>query len=250
MNSEASDPKLVQANAVRFRTTRWSLVIRAADGADEASPQALEHLCRAYWPAVYVFIARRGYSPADAQDLVQGFFARLLEKEWLKTADATKGRFRTFLITAVTRFLANERERNNALKRGGGNWVMSLDARELEPGWVPEPSDPRTPEELFERRWAETLLNRVMERLRAEFDSGGRAGRFTELKSFLTDERGERSYSKVAERLGLSESAVKSGIHRLRQRYRELVRAEIAETVDSPEEIDAEIRHLVAVLSS
>ncbi len=250
MNSELTEPGRELAAAAQFRSTRWSLVIRATDATDAASQQALERLCQTYWPAVHAFIVRRGHSPEDAKDLTQGFFARLLEKDWLRAADATKGRFRTFLLTAVSRFLANERERADALKRGGGQAPLSLNVPEAEPGGVPEPADGATPEAVFERRWAETLLNRVLERLRAEFDGGGRAGRFEELKSFLTDDRGERSYAEVAGRLGVSESAVKSGIHRLRQRYGELVSEEIAETVDSPADVEGEIRHLLNVLGS
>lgn len=250
MNSEFTEPGRELADAARFRTTRWSLVVRATDATDASSHQALERLCQAYWPAVHAFVTRRGHSPEDAKDLTQGFFARLLEKEWLRAADAAKGRFRTFLLTAVTRFLANERERADALKRGGGQVLLSLNVPEAEPGGVPEPADGATPEAVFERRWAETLLNRVLERLQDEFDGGGRAGRFEELKGFLTEDRGETSYADVAARLGISTSAVKSGIHRLRQRYGELVREEIAETVDSPDEVEAEIRHLVNVLGS
>jgi RNA polymerase sigma-70 factor (ECF subfamily) len=226
------------------------LVIRAADSTDALSQQALERLCRTYWPAVYAFILRRGFPPEDAKDLTQGFFAQFLGKDWLKTADSSKGRFRTFLLTMVSRFLAHERERAGALKRGGGQAVFSLDAAEGEDRWVPEPITSGTPAEAFERRWAESLLNRVMERLQGEFESGGRAGRFEELKAFLTDERGETSYAEAAAKLSLSESAVKSSIHRLRARYGEMVREEIADTVDNPEEITAEIRHLVAVLGS
>jgi RNA polymerase sigma-70 factor (ECF subfamily) len=250
LNPELTDPPAGLADAARFRTTQWSLVIRAVDASDASSHQALERLCQGYWPAVHAFIARRGHSPEDAKDLTQGFFARLLEKDWLRAADATKGRFRTFLLTAVTRFLANERERAEALKRGGGQTFLSLDAENLHGDWTPELADRDTPEAAFERRWAETLLGRVMQRLQAEFDGGGRAGRFEALKCFLTDDRGETSYAAVAERLGMSESAVRSGIHRLRQRYGELVRAEIAETMDSPADVEGEIRHLVQVLGS
>ena len=250
LDPELTEPPVGLADAARFRTTHWSMVIRAVDASDASSHLALERLCQAYWPAVHEFIARRGQSPEDAKDLTQGFFARLLEKEWLRAADATKGRFRTFLLTAVTRFLANERERAEALKQGGGQVLFSLNVPEAEPGGVPEPTDGATPEAAFERRWAETLLNRVLERLRQEFDAGGRTGRFQELKSFLTEDRGETSYAEVAGRLGISAAAVKSGIHRLRQRYGELVREEIAETVDSPVEVEAEIRHLLSVLSA
>lgn len=237
------------AAAGRFRTTHWSLVLQAAGTEEEASQAALERLCTGYWPAVYTFIRQRGNAPETAQDLTQTFFARLLEKEWLRQADATKGRFRTFLLTAVTRFLANTYEREKAIKRGGGQIPIALDTTIPEPGWVVPLQRDRTPEEEYDRRWAETLLERVLLRLREEFDGGGRTGRFEALKEFLTGDRGDQPYAEVATRLGVSESAVKSGIYRLRQRYGELVREEIAQTVDSPAEVDDEIRYLLTVLA-
>ena len=226
------------------------MVLSAIDVSDSTSHQALETLCQSYWPAVFAFISRRGFAHEDAKDLTQGFFARFLEKGWLKSVDSTRGRFRTFLLTAVSRFIANERDRADALKRGGGSVLFSLDVPEGDVGWVPEPASALTAEAVFERRWAETLLNRVMERLREEFDGSGRMGRFDALKIFLTEDRGETSYTDVAIRLGMSVSAVKSGIHRMRVRYAELVRGEIAETVDVETDVDSEIRYLLEVISA
>ncbi|HAM73098.1 MAG TPA: RNA polymerase subunit sigma-24 [Verrucomicrobiales bacterium] len=240
----------IAAGQAQFRTTHWSLVIRAANSTDLDCQAALERLCRTYWPAVCAFVARRGHSPEDAKDLTQGFFAQLLEKRWLKAADMEKGRFRTFLLTAVTRFLSHERDRNSALKRGGGGGLLSLDACEEGAAWMGEPATAGTAEEVFDRPWAESLLNRVLSRLRSEYEGGGRSERYEELKRFLTGDAGECSYAGAAERLGITESAVKSGVHRLRTRYAELVREEIAETVDDPADVPAEIRYLAAVLGS
>lgn len=224
------------------------MVLSAADGRDADSQQALERLCQTYWPAIFAFILRRGHAVDDAKDLTQEFFGRLLEGEWLKSADADKGRFRTFLLTAVTRFMSKERERAGALKRGGGCIVLPLALGEFEEGCVAEPTDPSTPEDRFERQWAETLIGRVMDRLRREFDGSGRPGRFDVLKSFITDDSGETSYEQAADRIGVSTSAVRSGIHRLRQRYGELIRDEIGETVASPDDVQSEIRHLLAAI--
>lgn len=248
MDEPSLNRPLDAAGAGRFRTTHWSLVLRAAGTEDAAGQEALERLCSAYWPPVYTFILRRGHPPEAAQDLTQGFFARLLEKEWLRSADATKGRFRTFLLTAISRFLANTQAHDHAGKRGGRHEPIPFDTT-TDTVWATPLQRNRTPEEEFDRRWAETLLERVLSRLREEFDGGGRTGRFDELKSFLTGAPQDRSYADVATRLGVSESAVKSGIYRLRQRYGEMVREEIAETVESPDEVDAEIRYLVAILA-
>lgn len=232
----------------RFLTTRWSAIVAAGRLEGGAAGEALEWLCRAYWPPVYAFVRRRGHDPEQARDLTQGFFLRLLDKGYLADADRNRGRFRTFLLTAVTRFLANEFDRETALKRGGGVLPVSLDLRDAEDacGW--DPADSRTPETAYEERWAETLLARVLDRLRAEFDGAGRAGRFDALKGFLTDDRGAVSYTEAAARLGMTESAIKSGIYRLRQRYGELVREEIAQTVASPADIEPEVRYLLQVL--
>jgi len=237
------------ASAQWFATTHWTTVLAARDQQSPRAAEALDKLCRRYWPPVYAFIRRRGHGPDDAQDLTQEFFARLLEKNYLEAADAAKGRFRTLLLTAVTRFLVNERERMQAQKRGGGAVHLSLEAEAAEDGYRVEPADPVTPETIFERRWAETVLETVLARLRQEFEAAGQQERFEVLKPFLAAEKQGPSGAEVAARLGLSESAVYSAVHRLRQRYGELLREEIAHTVASPEEIDDELRYLVRVLS-
>jgi RNA polymerase sigma-70 factor (ECF subfamily) len=184
------DGGLAQGGPRDFRTTHWSVVLAARNALTDVSRVALEQLCRAYWLPVYTFIRRRGFSPEDGQDLTQGFFAKMLEKEWLQAADAEKGRFRTFLLTAVTRFLANEYDRAQALKRGGGQTILPLETEDAEEHYVFEPADSRTPETAYDEEWAETLLQRVLDRLRAEFDGAGRTGRFDALKVFLTEDRG------------------------------------------------------------
>lgn len=231
-----------------FATTHWSVVLAAQDAQSPRSAEALERLCRQYWPPVYAFIRRRGHGPDDAQDLTQEFFARLLEKNYLQAADAARGKFRTLLLTAVTRFLINERERERAQKRGGGAVHFTLEPDHAEQGYRVEPADPATPETVYERRWAETLLDTVLGRLRSEFEADGERERFEVLKPFLAAEHQVPSGAEVAARLGLSETAVYSVVHRLRRRYGELLREEVAHTVARPEEIEDELRHLVRVL--
>ena len=232
-----------------FATTHWSVVLAARDGQSPQAAEALERLCRQYWPPVYAFIRRRGHTPADAQDLTQEFFARLIEKDYLQAADAAKGKFRTLLLTAVTRFLINERERALAQKRGGGAVHFSLEAANSEEGYRVEPADPATPEIIYERRWAETLLESVLARLRRELEAAGQPERFEVLKPFLAGEREAPSGAELSARLQLTEGAVYSAIHRLRRRYGELLREEVAKTVARPEETDEELRHLARVLS-
>ena len=215
----------------------------------EQSGEALEKLCQAYWYPVYAFVRRRGHGPHEAQDLTQGFFARFLEKNYVEAADVLKGKFRTFLVTAVTRFLANEFDRAQALKRGGGTTLLSLDEESAEERYQLEPANELTPARLYDQQWAQTILQRVLGRLREEFDGDGRVGRFEQLKIFLLEDKGAVSYAEVAARLGLSESAVKSGIWRLRQRYAELIRDEIAQTVTNGAEVEEEIRHFVEALA-
>ena len=202
-----------------FATTHWSVVLAAGRPDEPAAAAALERLCQEYWFPVYSFVRRKGHDPHQSEDLTQGFFARLLEKNWLESADPSRGRFRSFLLTAASRFLANEYDRDRALKRGGGQKVLSFDAQDAEGRYLLEPVTELTPEKVFEQQWAHQVLAAVLEKLRAEFDGGGRAGRFEALKGFLIGDRGDVSYAQTAAQLGSSESAVKSGIPRLRQRY-------------------------------
>lgn len=241
-------PAIGVASARDFRTTHWSVVLAARHAPTAESTVALETLARTYWMPLYAFIRRRGTPPVEAQDLTQAFFARLLEKDWLVTADAERGRFRTFLLTVLTRFLAGEHDRAMAQKRGGGVAPLTLDFDAAEERISQEPADGRTPELAFDRNWAEALLETVLARLAKEFDGAGRSGRFAVLQQFLTDEAPDGSYAAAAARLGLSESAVKSGIHRLRQRYGEMIREEIAGTLAAGADVEAELQHLLAAL--
>jgi RNA polymerase sigma factor (sigma-70 family) len=232
-----------------FVTTHWSAVV-AAGCSDTAQAQAsLGKLCQSYWFPLYAYVRRRGHSVEDAQDLTQEFFARVIEHQWLARADQAKGRFRTFLLTAMERFLANEWDKSRRLKRGGGRACVSLRLDTAETRYGIEPVDDRTPEQAFEHRWALTLLEGVVERLEAGFRAEGQAELFVALKPCLVGDSAAQSYVELAAALGMNEVAVKVAVHRLRQRYRELLRAEIANTVASPADVDAEMRHLFNVLA-
>ena len=235
--------------ARKFLPTRWSVVL-AAGGKSTAARSALETLCQTYWLPIYAFVRREGHNPEDAQDLTQAFFARLLEKKDLEAVHPSKGRFRSYLLASLKHFLANEWDKARAQKRGGGERLISIDTLEAEGKHNAELADSLSAEKLFDRRWALTLLERVLARLREEHLANGKAEQFHELKSTLTGERAEISYAEMAQRLGMSEGAVKTAVHRLRQRYRELIRSEIAETVASPDQVKDEMRSLFAALSS
>jgi RNA polymerase sigma-70 factor (ECF subfamily) len=232
-----------------FRTTHWSLVLAAGVGSPSGQ-SALDTLCRRYWYPLYAYARRRGLGPEEAEDLTQDFFARLLGADGFAGVSPEKGRFRTFLLTSCQHFLANERDRAGRQKRGGGRSLVALDALEPEARYQIEPATSAPPEVLFDRQWARTLVAGVMELLQADSAREGNAERFTVLKVFLASEPAEDSYATLADRLGLSVPAVKSAIHRLRRRYGELLRREIADTVASPAEVDGEIRHLFAALSA
>jgi RNA polymerase sigma-70 factor (ECF subfamily) len=220
----------------------------ARDAGSAESLIALEKLCRAYWYPLYVFIRRRGYGPHEAQDLTQEFFARLIEKGFLCSVDRMKGKFRTFLLAALENFLAKEWNRAHRLKRGGHAMPVSLDAQEAENRYGLEPPDLLTPEKIFERRWALTVLNQAMDRLREECEAKSKGALFRELKGALSGDR-QAKYTDIGTRLSMSEGAVKVAVHRLRERYAELLREEIGNTVSHPDEVEDEIRHLFAALA-
>ena len=231
-----------------FVTTQWSVVLSAGGSDTTVARDALAKLCETYWYPLYGYVRRRDFSPPDAEDLTQEFFARFLEQQWVGNADRAKGRFRTFLLSAMNHFLANEWDKARAQKRGGGVPLLPLQFDAAETRYVREPADNVTPEQHFERRWALTLLETVVNRLRAEYEQEGKAELFAALNPCLVGDRTAQPYEELAGKLGVSEGAVKSAVHRLRQRYRQLLRDEIAQTVAGPGEVEEELRHLIAVL--
>jgi RNA polymerase sigma-70 factor (ECF subfamily) len=231
-----------------FVTTHWTVVLSARARNSAASEQALETLCRNYWYPLYAYVRRQGHNPHDAQDLTQEFFSRLLHADYLKSVAREKGRFRTFLLVALKRFLANEWDRARAQKRGGGQVHVALDTSEAETRYQVEPVAELSADRIYDRRWALTLLEQTMTRLRRDFASSGRTGEFDRLKIFLTAEKGSIDYSAMARELGQSEGTLRVNIHRLRRRFRELFREGIAHTVSGPEELEAEVRHLMSAL--
>lgn len=236
--------------AAAFSTTHWSVVLTAGQDNLEGAAVALEQLCRKYWHPIYAFIRRRGSGPHEAEDLTQGFFAHLLEMETLKKADQRKGKFRTFLLAALTKFLSNEWDKRQTLKRGGRSQIISLDEAQAEELYHLEPVEPASPEKLFDRRWAATLLDGVLARLREEYRAGGKSELLTQLEPGLTQEAAPGRYADWSRALGMSEGAVRVALHRMRRRFGELLREEIAQTVASPAEVDEEIRHLFEAISA
>lgn len=230
-----------------FPTTRWTLVIAAGDPGKKEARSALVSLCESYWYPLYAYLRRRGYAPDQAQDLTQGFFIRVLEGRYLDRADPEKGRFRSFLLTSLKFFVADEADRERALKRGGGA-VLPLEFSSGEERYQREPAHDETPERIFERRWALSVLDRVLERLRGEFLEHGRLQDFERLKVFLLGQS-EAPYAALAREMNTSEGALKVAIHRLRKRYRDLFRQAIADTVADPADVESELRFLAAVLS-
>ena len=249
MASHDSEDKSASHDAARFATTHWSVVLAAGHASSAGAREALEQLCRTYWYPLYAHVRHRGHSVDDAQDLTQAFFAHLLEKERLTLADPVRGKFRTFLLSALDHFLVNEWHRLRAGKRGGGQRLLSLDQTAAERRYSVEPATNETPARLFEKRWAATLLEKVLAELGAECQAAGKGAFFAAARGFLWGDQDPISGAELAAQCGLTESAGKSAIHRLRRRYRALLRAEVARTVSTPEEVDGELRDLIAVLS-
>ena len=230
----------------RFPTTHWSMVLAARGETGEEARAALESLCTAYWYPLYAYTRSRGNDPETARDLTQAFFAHFLEQELLEPVNPAKGRFRAFLLASLKNFLAHERERAQAQKRGGGVLTLSMDGEDAEGRFSHEPVDRLDPEQIFERRWGLTIMQRAMERLEAA--SASRTGQFERLRGYLTDVEPTDAYRQAAADLGLSEGAVKTAVHRLRREYGTILRDEIAATLADPGELDDELRHLLAVV--
>jgi RNA polymerase sigma-70 factor (ECF subfamily) len=231
-----------------FLTTHWSVVLSAREQHSAQSAAALETLCRAYWHPLYAYVRRQGHSPADAQDLTQEFFARLLQKEDLHSVARAKGKFRTFLLVLLKRFLADEWDKAQAQKRGGGK-VFCVDWASAEERFSQQAVEHLTPERVFEQRWALTLLDQVYARLEREYEEQGRRALFDALQFALTGSRSAVPYVDLARQLQTTDGAVRVAVHRLRQRYRELLREAIADTVSRPEEVEEELRHLLQAVA-
>ena len=229
----------------RFATTRWSVVLAAGGRAAPQSDVALATLCEAYWYPVYAYLRRDGHTVEDAQDLTQAFFARLLEKHWVEAATPERGRFRSFLLASVKHFVANERDRARALKRGGALPALPLETGEHR--YRHEPQDDTTPETLYHREWAQTVFDRVLSRLQGELTSAGKAHIFDALQPHVTNDDDAGSYRDAAATLRMSEGAVRVAVHRLRRRFRDLLRAEVAESVSAEQSVGEEVQQLITL---
>lgn len=247
----ADNPGVEQGEAWprQFTTTHWSLVLAAREGEESRATEAMEMLCRTYWYPLYAFVRRQGRSPEDAQDLVQGFFAHLLARDFLKGLSKENGRFRAFLLAALKNFLADQGDKSRALKRGGGQPAWSLDDASAEDRYRLEPVDQSSADRVYERRWALTLLEGALVRLESEFATAGKAELFVVLRQFQGDEASESTGAEAAARLKMPENTFKSHLLRFRRRYRELLCEEVAQTVATPADVADELRHLKAVLA-
>lgn len=231
-----------------FATTHWTVVLEAGRANSPAAAQALERLCSAYWYPLYAYIRRKGHTCHDAQDLVQDFFGRLLERNYFRLADRNRGRFRTFLLTSLQHFLTNEWQKANRAKRGGNHQFLSMDEEAAEVRFAGELAIQQPPDSLYDRGWAAILIERALVALRVEFEQSGKQELFERLKPFVWGEKSVLSYSAMAEQLKTTEGAIKVAIHRLRQRFGELLRCEIAQTVATPEDLEEELRYLSSVI--
>ena len=236
-----------EGDAVAFTTTHWSVVL-TAQGESPAAHEALERLCRIYWRPIYSFVRRQGFGREEAEDITQGLFAQLLERKRLSAVRKEKGRLRSFLLGALKFFLADEQRRAMAIKRGKGHRLIPLEELRADEEIHMEPADPVTAEMIYERRWALTVLEHVLSRLKDEYRAAGNAALFDSLKQLLPDEPGSPSQAEIAAQLGMTENALRQAFYRFRQRYQSLLREEIANTVATPGDIEDELRHLIAVI--
>jgi len=239
----------VQNARVAFATTHWSVVLEA-QGESPAAQEALEKLCRIYWRPIYSFVRRQGIGPEEAEDITQGFFAQLLERRSFDAVRKEKGRLRSYLLGALKYFVADEQRRAMAIKRGKGQRLIPLEELHAEERIEMEPTEPVTAETIYERRWALTVLEHVLSRLKDEYRVAGNAALFDSLKQLLPDEPGAPSQAEIAAHLGMTENAVRQAFYRFRQRYQSLLREEIAHTVATSRDIEDELRHLIAVLEA
>ena len=230
----------------RFATTHWSLILEAKDGQSKAADQALEELCSAYWYPLYAYARRSGISPDEAKDLTQQFFQQLLEKQFLDSVHPSKGKFRSFLLATFKNLIKSEWRRANAQKRGGGQVILSIDEQDPEGRYKCEPADTVTADQLYEKQWAQTLVGRAINRLKEEWEAQGKP--FEKLKVYLLGQKGSVAFADMASDLGTSENALKASVHRMRRRYGEIFRSEVALTVDDPSEVDDEVQHLIGAL--
>ena len=247
--ANGDQPSIVGQGGRVFATTRWTVVLQAGGPTSDGSAQALEHLCRIYWYPLYSFARRSGVPQHDAEDLTQSFFAYLLEKDVIARADRDRGRFRSFLLSSFKNFHANERARRGAFKRGGGRAIVSFDELQAENRYQHEPQNDLTPERLFDQKWAASLLDQVMQSLRVEYITLGKGALFDVLRGVIWGgNRQENGYAALAQKAGLTEGTFKVAVHRMRARFKECLRQEVAQTVATPGEVDDELRHLLASL--
>lgn len=249
MSGSDGNSASARAKSSWFATTHWSVVLAAGQASSPNAQEALEKLCGTYWFPLYAYVRRKGHSPEDAQDLTQAFFAMFLKKNSLSQARRERGRFRSFLLISLQHFLAHEWEKARAAKRGGASRPLPWDQTSAESSYQLEAASELTPDKVFEKRWALALFQQALTRLHEEFTVSGKDELFEQLKGFLTEDSSDRGYAGVASRLSMSPSAVAVAVHRLRKRYGELVREELAHTVTSPDEIEDEMRHLISLMS-